>query len=63
MFICVPCVCSVNRGQKRASDPKEGLELEMVVRYHVGEGGVHFPHLLEKSSKAIDWQRLGKANL
>lgn len=35
MQVCIPCLCSAHRDQKRMMDLLE-LELKMVVRYHMG---------------------------
>lgn len=36
-YVCAPCACGAHRGQKMASDPL-GVELQMVVSFHVGAG-------------------------
>lgn len=44
MYTCAPCACSTRGGQKGASDILD-LEIEMVVRLHMGAGSQTLSYL------------------
>jgi hypothetical protein len=58
MCMCVRCVLSVSRDQKRALDPPE-LELQWLMRHHVGPG--HQPEPSGRAASALSYSDIAPA--